>query len=221
MSTETWSARIDWADECTDEQLAAIADALAGHHGALTTNAASGRVSAQLTVHATTLRQAIDNSLTAVRDAVHAAHGRFNPVRVDVVDEATFQAELVEPAIPPLVGYAEIAEMAGVSRQRARELPNLPDFPPAVTETSSKGPLRVRSQVATWIQGWERRAGRPPTPPSNRPTSNTLLNYPGQMTPGLIPDPGMEYLPAEIDELTRDQFSRERAAGQYRDEDGH
>jgi len=111
--------------------------------------------------------------------------------------------------------------MAGVSRQRARELPNLPDFPPAVTETSSKGPLRVRSQVATWIQGWERRAGRPPTPPSNRPTSNTLLNYPGQMTPGLIPDPGMEYLPAEIDELTRDQFSRERAAGQYRDEDGH
>jgi len=25
------------------------------------------------------------------------------------------------------------------------------------------------------------------------------------MTPGLIPDPGMEYLAAEIDELTRDQ----------------
>ena len=87
-------------------------------------------------------------------------------------------SDLAEPAIPPLVGYAEIAEMAGVSRQRARELPNLPDFPPAVTETSSKGPLRVRSQVANWIQGWERRAGRPPTPPSNRPTSNTLANYP-------------------------------------------
>jgi hypothetical protein len=28
-------------------------------------------------------------------------------------------SELAEPAIPPLVGYAEIAEMAGVSRQRA------------------------------------------------------------------------------------------------------
>ena len=26
------------------------------------------------------------------------------------------------------------------------------------------------------------------------------------MTPGLIPDPGMEYLAAEIDELTRDQL---------------
>jgi len=214
MSTETWSARIDWSDECTDDQLAAIAEALAGHHGALTTNAAAGRVSAQLTVQATTLRQAIDNSLAAVRDAVHRAHGRFNPVRVDVVDEATFQAELAEPAIPPLVGYAEIAEMAGVSRQRARELPNLPDFPPAVTETSSKGPLRVRSQVATWIQGWERRAGRPPTPPSNRP-SKTLVNHPGQMTPGPIPDPGMEYLPAEGDELTRDHLNREHAAGQY------
>jgi len=134
--------------------------ALAGHHGALTTNAAAGRrVSAQLTVHATTLRLAIDNSLAAARDAVHGAHGRFNPVRVDVVDEATFQAEL-----------------AGVSRQRARELPNLPYFPPAVTETSSQGPLRVCGQVANWIQGWERRAGRPPTPPSNRPT--TLANYP-------------------------------------------
>ena len=215
MSTETWSARIDWADECTDEQLAAIAEALAGHHGALTTNAAAGRVSAQLTVQATTLRQAIDNSLAAVRDAVHGAHGRFNPVRVDVVDAATFHAALAEPAIPPLVGYAEIAEMAGVSRQRARELPNLPDFPPAVTETSSKGPLRVRSQVANWIQGWERRAGRPPIPPSNRPT--TLANYPGQLTPG----PGMEYLPAEIDELTRDRLNQEYAAGQYRDDDGH
>jgi len=186
MSTETWSARIDWADECTDEQLAAIAEALAGHHGALTTNAAAGRVSAQLTVHATTLRQAIDNSLAAVRDAVHGTHGRFNPVRVDVVDEATFRAELAEPAIPPLVGYAEIAEMAGVSRQRARELPNLPDFPPAVTETSSKGPLRVRSQVANWIQGWERRAGRPPTPPFRTGPNIQHLgeNYPGQMTPG-------------------------------------
>ena len=162
MSTATWSARVDWADDCSDEQLADIAEALAGHHAALTTNSAGGRVSAQLTIQATTLRQAIDTALAAVRDAVHRADGRFSPVRVDVVDEATFRAELVEPAIPPLVGYAEIAEMAGVSRQRARELPNLPDFPPVVTETSSKGPLRVRSQVAAWIQGWERRSGRPP-----------------------------------------------------------
>src|SRR5664279_1776839 len=88
MSTETWSARIDWVDECTDEQLAAIAEALAVHHGALNTDSAAGRVSAQLTVQATTLRQAIDSSLAAARDAVHGAHGRFTPVRVDVVDDA-------------------------------------------------------------------------------------------------------------------------------------
>ena len=74
MSTETWSARIDWADECTDEQLASIAEVLAGHHGALTTNAAAGRVSAQLTVQATTLRQAIDNSLAAVACPVVLPH---------------------------------------------------------------------------------------------------------------------------------------------------
>ena len=174
MSNETWSARVDWADECTDDQLADIAELLAGYEGALTTNSAAGRVSAQLTVHATTLRQAIDTSLAVVRDAVHQARGRFTPVRVDVVDEATFRTELTEPFIPPLVGYAEIAEMAGVSRQRARELPNLPDFPPAVTETSSKGPLRVRSQVATWIQRWQRRTGRPPTPHSE-PSAGTIL----------------------------------------------
>ena len=64
--------------------------------------------------------------------------------------------------------------MAGVSRQRARELPNLPDFPPAVTETSSKGPLRVRSQVAAWIQGWERRSGRPPAATATPSTGAVL-----------------------------------------------
>ena len=37
------------------------------------------------------------------------------------------------------------------------------------------------------------------------------MNHPGQMTPG----PGMEYLPAEIDELTRDHLNQEHAAGQY------
>ena len=214
MSTETWSALVDWADECTDEQLAAIAEALAGHHGALTTNAVAGRVSAQLTVQATTLRQAIDNSLAAVRDAVHGPTAGSTLFVSTSSTRPPSRRSWPNRSSRRWSANAEIAEMAGVSRQRARELPNLPDFPPAVTDTSSKGPLRVRSQVATWIQGWERRAGRPPIPPSNRP-SKTLVNHPGQMTPGLIPDPGMEYLPAEGDELTRDHLNREHAAGQY------
>ncbi len=164
MSTEkVWSARVDWATtEYSEDELAALAESLAAHSGVVSTDVGRGRASAQLTVQAPTLRQAIDLALTAVRDAVHLTNSRFSPLRIDVVDEPTFHAELSTPTIPTLVGYAEIADMAGISRQRAREVSDSPGFPPAVTETSSKGPLRIKDQVAEWIRGWDRRPGRPP-----------------------------------------------------------
>ena len=165
--TNTWSARIDWSGAAyTDDELVAIAEHIAPLHGVVNTDSTHDRTIAQLTVDATTLRQAVDAALTRTRQAVEAVGGRFLPVRVDVLEEDIFRAELLEVKVPPLVGYAEIAEMADVSRQRARELPQLPGFPPAVAQTANGGPLRVRQHVADWIAGWDRRAGRRAATPS-------------------------------------------------------
>lgn len=160
--SSNWSVRVDWAGIAGPETLMDIAQALDEQHASIATEPDRDRTSAQLSVEASTLRQAIDAALAATRAAVHAAGGRFVPVRVDALDEDTFRAEQDRVTVPALAGYAEIAQMAGVSRQRARDLPALPGFPPAVVATSA-GPLRVRTAVARWITGWNRIPGRPPT----------------------------------------------------------
>lgn len=158
----TWSARVDWEGlDLTDDQLLTIAEKLDPLAGAVTTISRHNRTSAQLTVEASTLRQATDIALTAVREATHAAGVRFSPTRVDVVDAATFEAELEDLNIPALVGAAEIATLAGVSRQRAGQLQKLAGFPREVARTSTSGPLQIRTQVEDWIQTWKRAPGRP------------------------------------------------------------
>jgi hypothetical protein len=51
----------------------------------------------------------------------------------------------------PLVGYVEIAELGGFSRQYARQLAGKPDFPPRVG-TVSGAPVYVLSEVETYLQ---------------------------------------------------------------------
>ncbi|GAA5203106.1 hypothetical protein GCM10025773_32100 [Microbacterium jejuense] len=50
-----------------------------------------------------------------------------------------------------VVGYAEIADMAQVSRQAARAWADNPTFPPAVIETA-QGPLRAKDAVQAWLE---------------------------------------------------------------------
>lgn len=165
-----WSARVEWpARDPSDEALMAIAETVDEHHGAVRSDAAAGIVSVQLTVTAGTLRQAVDAALTVARAAAAAADLRFTPTRIEVLPEEVFHAEVHHPRVPELVGYAEIAAMAGVSRQRARELPSLADFPPAVAEPST-GPLRVRSQVEAWLANWSRTPGRRPREKKTAPS---------------------------------------------------
>lgn len=80
--------------------------------------------------------------------------------RVEAATEQARAKELAEPVIPPLVGYAEIAEIAGVSRQRARQLAEQPGFPVPVTKTAA-GPLRVRAAVEDWAATRRTKPGRP------------------------------------------------------------
>ncbi|WP_343030206.1 hypothetical protein [Bifidobacterium canis] len=51
---------------------------------------------------------------------------------------------------PEVVGYAEIARMAGVSRQRARMFPEIKDFPKPVIRLK-QGALYQRSAIEHWL----------------------------------------------------------------------
>lgn len=61
-----------------------------------------------------------------------------------------------EPLYPPVVGYAEIARMTGVTRQRAYAFPRIESFPKPVIETS-QGPLYSEDAVRAWAQTRELR----------------------------------------------------------------
>jgi hypothetical protein len=66
----------------------------------------------------------------------------------------------MESNAPDLVGVAEVAELLGVSKQRASDLAHSEGFPAPVA-TLRAGPIWRRSQLARFAGGWERRPGRP------------------------------------------------------------
>jgi len=174
----SWTARVEWAthDAYTEDALDVLMGHLEGHGAAVgpalaptperepidlgpdlpgAVLSSSGHWSATLTLEANTLRQAI----AAALELVEKATGE-KAVAVEVLPTDVYDLRVQQPTIPELVGYAEIAEMFGVTRQRARQLVDLPGFPAAVVETAA-GPLRVRRQVEGWGRGWERKGGRP------------------------------------------------------------
>lgn len=81
---------------------------------------------------------------------------------LEILSETAFQARLDEPEIPELVGLTEIAEMAGVSRQRANAIVKQDTFPAPVL-TLAAGQFRTRAAVQNWVENWTRKPGRKPT----------------------------------------------------------
>ena len=80
-------------------------------------------------------------------------------IAIDAKTEDAHNAEMTGPQWPEVVGYAEIADMAGVSRQRAHQLAHMPGFPPAVI-TTAQGPLMRKTAVAAWLATRDTRPGR-------------------------------------------------------------
>lgn len=59
-----------------------------------------------------------------------------------------------------MVGYAEIAKAAGVSRQRIRQLAATAGFPAPVIKTAA-GPLFPKAAAEQWARTRQPKAGRP------------------------------------------------------------
>lgn len=70
---------------------------------------------------------------------------------IEVINEQDVAHNLTKPVYPEVVGYAEIARMTGVSRQRARMFPHSPGFPTPVIETA-QGPLYLKTAIEAWAQ---------------------------------------------------------------------
>lgn len=61
-----------------------------------------------------------------------------------------FEDELSRPVYPRVVGYAEVADMASVSRQRARQFADKDSFPKPVIVTA-QGPLFDFHAIEQWL----------------------------------------------------------------------
>lgn len=113
-------------------------------------------VTVRLGLDASTLRQAVNQALAAVR---HAGVGRVETAHVTTTERAAAEAET--PAAWDLMGVAEIAAALGVTRQRAGQVTGRPDFPAPVIRLAS-GPAWTRAAVEEFEGRWaRRRTGRP------------------------------------------------------------
>lgn len=147
----------------TDDDLAALADALEANAGAV-----SGR-GPDLGV---TLSIVAPDTVSAVKEATTVAGKVVKSAGIDVrrwrgieaLETAEAERRLAEPTIPPLVGAVEAAEILEVARQRVHQLAaENSSFPKPVVQTAS-GSLWTRASIEAFARSWTRKPGRPPKP---------------------------------------------------------
>lgn len=159
MST-TWHARIDWASPTpiTDDTALELLENLATHapSGSIARDGLTGSVA--VAVEAESLDEAVGVALDAVRDALLQRTPSAAVDGLEIITAAAMDRELDRPIFPEVVGYAEIAELAGVSRQRARAFRQVPGFPEPVIETA-QGPLMAKAAVEQWVETRNTRPG--------------------------------------------------------------
>lgn len=165
-SPTRWAVRVDWSSTLlADTEAEAILTKLADLRPTLsvdaTDNPRATRYRLTTSIEDTSLRQAIATALRRVEDTTgQKATG------VEAITHEEAVRRLEAPHFPELVGNSEIAEILGVSRQRAAQLTEQKGFPGAVV-TTKNGALRVRSAVEDWAANWKRQAGRPRKDASN------------------------------------------------------
>lgn len=159
-----WSVRVD-ADigaDLTEELAAALGEVLADRSPAIAAGHVAGRrvpgrVSAQLTVETSTLRQATSQAMHDVEAAIRGQGLSCTLVRVEAMPYAELEAELEEPQVPELVGVREIGEILAVTRQRADVITKTwESFPQPVARLAS-GSVWTADAVRRWATKWDRR----------------------------------------------------------------
>lgn len=158
----TWHARLDWTSTAitTPDTLADLLDDLSDHapSGSLDIDGRSGSI--MIALEAVDLEAAIATALESIRAAIHRHFTGGVITGLELLDSESLDRELSRPIFPEVVGYAEIADLAGVSRQRARAFSKIEGFPSPVIETA-QGPLLAKAAVQQWLETRNTRPGRP------------------------------------------------------------
>lgn len=158
MQSTTWHVRVTFVQNgITPETMVGTLESLEelSPAGSVDLDGAGGEIG--VFVDAATPMDAAADAARLVSTAVGAG---TTVVGVAATTEDEFLSAASRPQFPEVVGYAEIAEMAGVSRQRARAFAGSPGFPPAIVETR-QGPLMARAAVEAWVERRNTRPGRP------------------------------------------------------------
>ncbi|WP_223690124.1 hypothetical protein [Leifsonia poae] len=158
----SWQASVSFVSATTFTEDAAFdtIDALTNHGAAMSVEHDLTGGTVVLSVEAATPLDAATEASRLVTTTAESTLGSINVTRLEVLSEAAVDAELERPLFPEVVGYAEIADMAGVSRQRARQFASINGFPSPVIETA-QGPLMGRHAVERWLETRNTSGGRP------------------------------------------------------------
>lgn len=159
----TWHARLDWMSTTatTEDVMFDLMDDLTEYapSGSIASDGLAGSLT--IAVEAVSFDDALSSALGAVRAALQQSIPAASVVGVELVDSDVLDRELDRPLFPEVVGFAEIAELAGVSRQRARAFRQSPGFPVPVIETA-QGPLMAKAAIENWLEHRNTRPGRRP-----------------------------------------------------------
>src|SRR6266540_4629039 len=151
------SLEADLPTEFSEELADQVVEGLSGYSP--TVGGRGSRIGVTMSVDASTDRQAFERAHTELRRVLDA-RSKIIDARVQTVDE--LERELEAPAVPALAGISEVAEILGVSRQRASELAGSGGLPRPVADLAA-GPVWLRATVVGFNERWDRRPGRPRT----------------------------------------------------------
>ena len=152
-----WQVLIDFeSDTKLSEEMAFDVSERLGEHGAVPSFELGGTqgsivmcVDAEDVIEAA--RQGLEYTGQALPDC------KLTPNNLEVTEWGKAVVHLHDPLYPEVVGYAEIARLAGVTRQRARMFPKIVDFPKPVIETA-QGALYTKSAIEAWLERRTRKA---------------------------------------------------------------
>lgn len=158
---QPWSVYVEWPvnARALEDLMDTLADALADH-SAVVGEAPNGNLHTQLSVKAPTLIDAIKVATLALNEAASTVGINQQIACIEAMTEEELDRRNSTPQIPELAGMSEVGQLLGVTRQRANQLAQREDFPPAVAALRS-GPVFVADQVKVFERRWERTAGRP------------------------------------------------------------
>src|SRR6478609_6736196 len=108
------------------------------------------------------LAAATRRTLEAIADA-SGANGKVVAVEVLTADDAHQSA--IEPRFPEIVGIAEIADLLGITRQRASALSARAGFPAPVA-TLRAGPVWRLADLSNFAKTWDHKTDRPAERPA-------------------------------------------------------